>query len=359
MRMRTITIATLVFLGCISQLPAQTQSVFKEFITVDGSRLMQGEQEFRFISWNIPNLNFVEDEMAFTREHEYALPTAYEIRDALESVKQMGGRVVRAYTFPVRSEEDAEGVPKYVLGPGEFNERAFATMDTVLAIANQVGVRVILPFLNQWKWMGGRPQYAAFRAKSEDDFYTDRQLIDDFKTTIEYVITRENTVTGVQYRDDKAIMCWETGNELVCPYEWTREIARLIKNLDINHLLMDGYHAIDSRPVREESITDPNVDIISSHHYETDPEKIFKHIQINLDHINGRKPYVLGEFGFVGTPVIEKYLDWVMDNPIPGALIWSLRYHRHHGGFYWHSEPLGGGVFKAYHWPGFDSGEEY
>ena len=334
-------------------------SVFDHFITVSGSKLMQGDQEYRFISWNIPNINFVEDEMAFSRRHEYGLPTAFEIRDALVSVKQMGGRAVRAYTFPVRSGEDAEGVPKYILAPGEFNERAFVTMDTVLAIANEAGVRLILPLLNEWKWMGGRPQYAAFRGKSENVFYTDQQLIEDFKQTIHYVLTRKNTVTGVEYRDDKAILCWETGNELRCPHAWTREIASFIKDLDSNHLLMDGYYAIDSQPVREESIQDPNIDILSSHHYSTDPEKIFTHIQTNLDMIQSRKPYILGEFGFVGTPVIEKYLDWVMHKPVSGALIWSLRYHRHQGGFYWHSEPLGGGVFKAYHWPGFDSGEEY
>ncbi|HJX70957.1 MAG TPA: fibronectin type III domain-containing protein, partial [Bacteroidales bacterium] len=30
-----------------------------------------------------------------------------------------------------------------------------------------------------------------------------------------------------------------------------------------------------------------------------------------------------------------------------------------HGGFYWHSEPLGNGIYKAYHWPGFNTGEKY
>jgi hypothetical protein len=40
-------------------------------------------------------------------------------------------------------------------------------------------------------------------------------------------------------------------------------------------------------------------------------------------------------------------------------LIWSLRYHHRDGGFFWHSEPAGGDFFKAYHWPGFPSGQVY
>ena len=86
------------------------------------------------------------------------------------------------------------------------------------------------------------------------------------------MLTRTNTVTGVDYRDDKAILCWETGNELAAPHAWTHEIAAHIKELDPNHLLMDGYYAIDPIPVREEAVADPMIDIVSSHHYVPDPE---------------------------------------------------------------------------------------
>ncbi len=337
---------------CI-QLSQAQEKPFKHFITRSGPKLMDGDREYRFISWNIPNLNFVEDEMDFTREHEYGLPTSFEIRDALESVEQLGGLVVRTYTIPVRAKTDVAGVPKYVLAPGVFDERAFATMDTMLALANEIGIRLIIPLLNAWQWMGGRPQYAEFRGKSENDFWTDLQLIDDFKKTIEYVLTRRNTITGIAYRDDKAILCWETGNELPSPSSWTREITAYIKKLDKNHLVMHGGW------VREESFEDPNIDIVTSHHYSQNPSRLFGWMQRILEMIDARKPYIIGEFGFSGTPMIEEMLDRVIEKEICGALIWSLRYHRHHGGFYWHTEPFGRGIFKAYHWPGFESGKEY
>jgi len=345
---------------CVQKETFEKKSVFENFITVSGNKLMDGEREFRFVSFNIPNLNFVEDEMVFTRKHAFGLPSSFEIRDALKSVKQLGGSVVRMYTIPVRRETDTEDVPRYVLGPGEFDENSFKTMDTVLAIANEVGVRLIIPLLNHAKWMGGVPQYSGFRGKANEDFWEDTLLISDFKKTVKHVLTRTNTVTGTKYKDDKAILCWETGNELRCPHGWTVQIIKYMKSLDSNHLVMDGFFATWRIPVREESILDTNIDIVSSHHYESDPGEMIKNISANLEIIKGRKPYIIGEFGFIGTPGVRAVLDKVIEeDDIAGALIWSLRYHRKEGGFYWHSEPLGGGLYKAYHWPGFDSGEEY
>jgi len=94
--------------------------------------------------------------------------------------------------------------------------------------------------VDNWKWHGGRAEYAGFRGKNRDDFWTDPQLIADFQETIRFVLMRTNTFTGVRYCDDQAILCWETGNEISPTTAWTREIARYIKSLDTNHLVMDG-----------------------------------------------------------------------------------------------------------------------
>ncbi len=336
-----------------------TQS-FTKFITCSGDRLMEGEKEFRFLSFNVPNLNFIEDDMTFTSPSSFRLPTEFEIRDAILSVKQMGGRVIRIYTLPVRRSDQPDDVPAYILAPNVFNEDAFKVTDLVLAIANELGIRIIFPLVNNWNWMGGRPQYAGFRGKDEEEFWTDQQLINDFKKTIEYTLNRKNSITGIRYKNDKAILCWETGNELGCPPEWTSLIAEYIKKLDKNHLVMDGYSAGHTRYVRLESLEDPAVDILSSHHYETNPDETLENIQKNIEIINGRKPYIVGEFGFQSTAALTKTIDWLIsEHAVAGALIWSLRSHREEGGFYWHSEPLGLGIYKAYHWPGFPEGNSY
>ena len=98
--------------------------------------------------------------------------------------------------------------PRHVTAAGVFNEDAFRALDLVLARANAHGVRLIIPFVDNWKWWGGRGEYAGFRGREPKDFWTDPEVISDFKKTIEYVITRKNTVTGVLYRDDKAILTW-------------------------------------------------------------------------------------------------------------------------------------------------------
>lgn len=332
---------------------------FDNFISRDGNKLMDGKQEFRFLSFNIPNLNFVEDEMEFTKSHAFRLPTSFEIRDALKSVKQMGGQVVRSYTFPVKRENDTLGIPRYVTGPGQFDENSFLVMDTVLAVANEVGIRLIVPLLNNWKWMGGVPQYAGFREKQSYEFWTDPLLIEDFKKTVEFVLNRTNTVTGIKYKNDKSILCWETGNELTCPYSWTKEIVGYMKSIDTNHLVMDGYHAIDGRDIPQESIDDELIDIVTTHHYRQNPNDIINDITVQMNRVGKKKPYIIGEFGFLGTEAILKISDFIIDNDLVGGLVWSLRYHRDEGGFYWHSEPLGGDLFKAFHWPGFPSGIEY
>ena len=49
-----------------------------------------------------------------------------------------------------------------------------------------------------------------------------------------------------------------------------------------------------------------------------------------------------------------------IDDGISGALLWSLRMHRREGGFYWHMEVgTGRNIYKAFHWPGFASGDRY
>lgn len=333
---------------------------FDHFITVRDNKLMDSQEEFRFISFNIPNLNFVEDELAFTRTHAYGLPTEYEIRDALLSVKQMGGRVVRTYTIPVRNLKESQDIPKYVLAPGEFDTRAFRCMDTMLAVANEVGIRLIVPLLNNWKWMGGRPQYAAFRDKSEDEFWSDPQLIADFKRTVEYVLNRKNAVTGIKYKEDKAILCWETGNELQSPKQWTNEIIDYIKSIDSNHLVMDGGYSWFLEP-QEKTANNSPADIVTTHHYEKNARLMIRHIDRAIERVKkSDKAYIIGEFGFLQAAEIARILDkTIASQYIAGSLIWSLRYHRATGGYYWHSEPHGRGLYKAYHWPGFDSGREY
>ena len=229
-------------------IPLHAGPAFRNFITVRGDQLMDGNKPFRFISFNIPNLLIVEDNVPFTGTNPWCLPDEFELQDALATVQQMGGTVVRTYSIPVWRSNDPPAESSYVLGVDQYNENAFRTFDLALKLANENGVRLIIPLVNNWKWQGGRGEYAGFRGKTADDFWTDPQLIADFERTIRFVLLRTNTLTGVRYCDDKAILCWETGNELSSPASWTHEIAHYIKSIDQNHLVMDGVNGGRLRP---------------------------------------------------------------------------------------------------------------
>jgi mannan endo-1,4-beta-mannosidase len=329
---------------------------FEDFVRRDGDVLKDGDREFRFLSFNVPNLHYVEDDMRFGQSMPFRLPDAFEIDDALGSIEQMGGQVVRTYTLSVKKSNDPEDLPRYLLGPGQFNEEAFRTLDRVIAAAHRHRVRLIIPFVDMWSWWGGVAELAAFHGKKAEEVWTDPQLIQDYKDIITYVISRVNTVTGVRYRDDKAILAWETGNELHCPPQWTREMVAHIKSQDPQHLALDGTHREVLLP---SSLEDANIDLVQTHHYEKDPRAMIGHILESAKMARSRKPYFVGEFGFLGTEALGAVMDTVRDQKLTGALLWSLRYHSRDGGFYWHHEPAGGDYFKAYHWPGFAAGEQY
>jgi hypothetical protein len=326
------------------------------FITARGGALYEGANEFRFLSFNIPNLHYIEDDMRFAQEMPFRWPNEYEVRDALDSIRQMGGRVVRIYALSVRKADDPAVMPRHVLGPGEYDPQAFEALDMVLDVARSKGIRVIIPLVDNWSWWGGVNEYAAFRGKPGSAFWSDPQLLQDYKQTVRFVLERVNTRTQIPYKDDPTILAWETGNELHCPHRWTSEIAAYMKEIDPNHLVIDGRH---EQVLRQDSIDDPNIDFVQTHHYEKDPREMIANIRRSAAMARGRKPYHVGEFGFLTTAGMTAVMDTIIDEGLSGGLAWSLRFHNRDGGFYWHSEPHGGDLFKAYHWPGFASGEAY
>jgi len=358
-RNRRLLRALLLVLFVSSSIAAQND--MSRFITRAGDKLMEGDKEYRFISVNIPNLHLIEDNMAFEATNEWRYPDEFELNDALASIKQLGGRAVRTYVLSICRKEGPNPIPCHVKRPGEFNEEAFRALDKVLEVANRTGVRLIIPLVDNWKWWGGAEQYAEYHGKPKEAFWTDPKIIADFKKTINYTLNRRNTITGTLYKDDKAILAWETGNELYCPYTWTKEIAAYLKSLDANHLVWDGFY-IGAKEIQPEALSDPNIDIVSSHHY-PGPNKgggeMAEEIKRFHQQLVGKKVYIVGEVGFIPVSGVARVFDAVIANGVSGAMIWSLRYHNRDGGFYWHTEGASGNAYKAYHYPGFSSGDAY
>jgi len=86
--------------------------------------------------------------------------------------------------------------------------------------------------------------------------------------------------------------------------------------------VIDGYH---TTILREESLAMPEIDIVTTHHYPALGKSFAKAIRENAARAKGRKPYFVGEFGFVDLDAMKATLDAVRETGASGALLWSLR----------------------------------
>lgn len=344
---------------------------FDNFITRDGHRLMDGKAEFRFAGIHAPELHRIEDDARGPCKADprgwgqyFHWPTAEEQENWIKALVYTGHKAMRVYVLSIETEYDAACEREtHILKPAtpsgmpRLNEAAMVHYDRMIALADKHGLRLILPFIDHWKWWGGREQLAAFYGEPETALHDiNSKTFAAYLHIVEQVITRRNTITGREYRDEKAIMAWETGNELKETTEpFLRKTAALIKSLDKNHLVIDGTYLT----VNSFALDDPNIDIISNHFYTTNgnnnPEQVLKDLQA----IDGKKVYLIGEFGLRDAEGLDAIMQAAVHTEhkgarAAGAFIWGFRGHRHNGGFYWHKEYTG---HYSYHLPGFPEGD--
>lgn len=66
------------------------------------------------------------------------------------------------------------------------------------------------------------------------------------------MVNRKNYYTGNKYRDDKAILAWEFGNEVPNNKgSWIAEMADYLESIDPNHLIADLRRANGVQAIRE------------------------------------------------------------------------------------------------------------
>ena len=366
MKTKTLITVALLIIGLQLGLAAEPPSRFQHFITRQGNKLYDGDKEFRFVGANMPGLVLPYD-YTLSLPERMRLPTPWEQESAFKTLDQMNGRVVRTWNLPMCDPKAQPQPWHYVLGPGKFNEEVFKVVDSLFALANRYGVRVMLDLTAEsGDYLGGIGTYAAYRGKKRAEFYTDPQLKEDYKATVRYVLTRTNTITGVAYRDDRAVLAWQFGNEMhSAPDAWLSEMAAYIKALDKNHLVAETRH----RP-GQPLLVDPNIDLVTRHLYSN-----YRGVEggwpgamrAEMAKLNSARPMFIGEFGpyidgkmFTHENVVgetRKFLDYVQsESGICGSLLWSMYFHHNDGGFYWHQIMTYPAVW-SYHWPGFPSAD--
>jgi len=335
--------------------PAEV-SRFEHFVTRDGDRLIEGDKPLRFVGVNMPGLVLPYDYWA-NRPDRMVLPNAWEQEDGFKTLARMHMGCVRTWNLPIRKPGRPKQSWQYVWGPEEFNEKAFVTLDRVLALANKYGVRVMIPLTaDAGDYLGGVAEYAAHRGKDRKAFFSDPQVMADFKATIHHVLTRINTVTGIPYKDDKAILAWQFGNEMdrtrpgdEVQRRWQAEMAAYIKSVDPNHPVAYGRRFLPEDP-------DPNIDIVVDHYYGSEWAR---RLPGDYARTKGKRPFVISGFGMLtDAEPYRELLDEVIASGTSGIMVWSMYFHHRDGGFWWHAIPTdrSQGKMFSYHWPGFAIG---
>ena len=99
-----------------------------------------------------------------------------------------------------------------------FSEDWFSAFDTAIATANDLGVRLIIPFISminlpQWGGVASLSRWAGVPASQFFHSVLTRSL---YKQVVFRVLTRKNLITGRLYKDEPAIFGWELGECCLC-----------------------------------------------------------------------------------------------------------------------------------------------
>ncbi|MBX5458708.1 MAG: cellulase family glycosylhydrolase [Thermogemmatispora sp.] len=170
----------------------------------------------------------------------------FMIDDVLKDVAAMGLPVLRIWGF-------LDGQPHngFVMqpSPGVYPEDGYERFDYTVWRAGQLGIKLVVPLVNNWDDFGGMDQYVAwFGASGHDDFYTNPQIKAAYKAYVRHFIHRVNRYTGKPLYLDPTLMTWELANEPRCQSDpsgqtltaWVHEMSAFIKSMDGIHLVAVG-----------------------------------------------------------------------------------------------------------------------
>ncbi|KAJ6433462.1 hypothetical protein OIU84_017201 [Salix udensis] len=296
------------------------------FVERNGTQFMLDGRAFYINGWN----------SYWLMDHSVDEDRKPRVSAVLEAGAKMGLTVCRTWAF------NDGGYNALQVSPGSFDERVFRALDHVIAEARQHGIRLLLSLVNNLKAYGGKTQYVNWAweegiglSSLNDSFFFDPSIKRYFKHYVKTLLTRKNTITGIEYRNDPTIFAWELMNEPRCIsdpsgdtlQDWIEEMSAFVKTIDKNHLLtvgLEGFYglknpkrlavnpelwasSLGSDFVRNSKV--PAIDFASVHIY---PDHWFPHLEFEdklkyvskwmLSHIEDghyelNKPVFFTEFG--------------------------------------------------------------
>lgn len=250
----------------------QSEPKIQSFVEVDGTDLVIDGKEAYLFGTRPMHV------MPFTEPKE-------EIDLIFDHLNRIGATLARVHAFqPFWGEEQLQ--PE----PGEYNEEVMQRLDQVIEAGRQRGIRVSLMLMNAMPAFHNAESiddnygvnahtYANYADSADEynDFYRNRECKQLYKKRVSSVLTRENSITGMEYREDPAIAILELGNEIEWNehwkrdssslQSWIREMSDYVRTIDDNHLITTGQYGWAGRSAFVKDHQPKNIDICSLHYY--------------------------------------------------------------------------------------------
>ena len=202
--------------------PEALEQGSKDFVATCGTNFCLNDTEFRFVGANLD-----------------ALPrlSRDEIDKTFEEAQKLAIKVIRVWV------NDPQSFPEYY---------QFENFDYMLDSARRHDIKLIIALASH----RGIVEYR-IRAHPElegenprelrEGFFEDVEANELYRNFVHNLITRTNSINGIQYREDPTIFSWELMNEPDCAApsldvltEWIEGTSSYIKSIDQNHMISTG-----------------------------------------------------------------------------------------------------------------------
>ena len=281
--------------------------------------------------------------------------------------------------------------PGFTRADGTRNAALFEGLDFAMAQIAQRGMTAVLALSNFWEWSGGLQTLLQRTTGSHIDmgdpahpwpafadataaFYANPAATKLYFDHVRSIVTRINSITGIAYADDPAVMSWQLANEprpggsdaaIAANREaylaWIERSADLIRTFDPNHLVSLGQEGTQATNGSEELViaAHQDVDYVTAHIWPlnwgwvagddlagTWPDGRHKVEDYIASHVRIAeqlgKPLLIEEFGFprdgesyaadASTRFREQYYrliydaveaSWRADGPLQGSNFWA------------------------------------
>jgi len=148
---------------------------------------------------------------------------------------------------------------------GVYNDSLLIGLDYLLVELSKRKMHAVLCLNNMWPWSGGFAQYINWVTgksipypppaeggkwlkylKFSAKFFNNKKAKALYRSHIQHIVNRQNSISGIYYKDDPTIFSWQLANEprpILNNWKyrrWIRNTASLIKSLDKNHMVSIG-----------------------------------------------------------------------------------------------------------------------